>query len=281
MLLSYMKKLFKLALNSDGFSLAEVIVAAGLVGVVGLGAMQLVGQINSVSSRSRVLNDTMNFSSSLGRYIYGPKACDEFRGKTFTSAYTNITLDEWKYEGKSPIGTGETFGALTLSSLRAKLDTTVGLPKITVSGVELTKTMLLIDIGLTAANKTSNSFYNIPVLADASGIVRYCGEMKDSVEICNSILGVFDTTTGQCKVAEACQIKEAYKLISYIPSSYGCSPTYGLTTDNPLTGATNCPTGSVASQTGVQTWNHSVSCGKKCTATIVNTAQWYTCLECP
>lgn len=277
-----MKNLLKSFLkSSSGFTLAEVMVATGLIGVVGLGAMQLIGQINSVSSRSRVLNDTMSFSSSLGRYIYGPKACDEFRGKTLTAAYTDITLDQWKYEDKTPIGQDSVFGSITLSSLKGKVDTTAGLPQITVASELLTKTMLLIEVGLTAGNKTAKSYYNIPVLTNDTGVVKFCGEMKDAVEICNSMLGVFDAATGKCKVEEVCQVRGSYKLISCAPASYGCSATYGTTTNNPLTGSTTCPVGSVASQTGIQTWNHSVSCGKKCTATVVNTAQWFTCMECP
>ncbi|GAB4417662.1 MAG: hypothetical protein OHK0056_26690 [Bacteriovoracaceae bacterium] len=264
-----------------GFTLVEVMVAVGLSGIIAVAAIQIMGQVGTVINRSKVLADTMNFSNNLSRFLYGPNACDEIRDEVFSTTESDFIFENWNYEGKSTIGVNAEFGTLKITSLKASIDDLAGLPTVSVSGVTLTKTMLHLNVEIMAQSKRNTFSYNIPVLVTSAGQVKYCGEMKDSVEICNSMLGVFDPVTGKCNVQDACKVRGSYKLISCSPMTYGCDSAYGTNTNNPLTGDVTCPSGAVATQTGVQTWNHSVSCGKKCTATIFNTAQWYTCLECP
>ncbi len=271
----------KIFSNERAFSLAEVMVAAGLLGVVALGSMQIFQQINRANSRGKNINDLIGFNSAFERYVYGPKICDEVRNKTFSTSYANASFTQWSYGGQSSISSGSKLGSIEITSFKAKIDLSSSLPSISVSGETLKKTMLQLEVGVKAGKKNNNYYYNIPVLSTGAGLVKYCKEIKNAVEICNALLGEFDTTSGRCKHSNACQVRGTYITVTCSPSHHGCHSAYGSSTVNPLTGGSNCPSGSLASETAAVEWNHNVDCGKKCTDTVINTAKWFTCLECP
>ena len=272
-----MKSLFK----ENAFSLAEVLIAAGLLGVISLGGLQVFEQIHRAETRGRNLNDLINFNSAFERYVYGPTICDEIRDQTFSTTYADISFSRWNYAGVGTIVSGTKIESLNLTSFQAKIDLSNTLPKIVVSGASYIKTMLNIMLSVKSGKRTNSYYYNIPVLATDIGVVKYCKETKNAVEICNSMLGEFDSVTGRCRHSNSCLLRGTYMSIQCSPSNYGCSPLYGASTVNPLTGASNCPSGSIGVTSGDMTWNHTVPCGKKCTQGIRNNVRWITCLECP
>jgi prepilin-type N-terminal cleavage/methylation domain-containing protein len=274
----------KMTKSSSGFSLVEVMVAAALIGIVALGSMNLSGQLSSVKKRGENFVKRNDFTGALSRYIYSGKGCSDLVGMTVGTTLANVTFSNWNYLGAASLATGQNIEGIEIISLQARQDLSSSLPKIKVGTDDLLKTTLEIEMILRQGKRETSHFYTVPVLSRATGEIITCNESKDVAEICNALLGTYDAANNKCNVAESCLLKGTYKTLTCSPTpSDGspCSSDYGVSEDNPFTGAGSCPTGSSASQTGIVTWNHSVSCGKKCTQTITNVARWFTCLECP
>jgi type II secretory pathway pseudopilin PulG len=258
-----------------GFSLAEVMVAAGLIGIVALGAINLSSQMMTVQKRGKNFLSRNDFMSSFSRYLYSGNGC-------FNGTASTVDLPAWKYLGASGLSEGDKAENITITNFKATQNLASSLPRVQVGSDNLIKTSLEIAISLVQEGRTTNHFYTLPVLSLPSGEVKLCNESKDAAQVCNAMLGNYDSSTNSCIVSNSCLLKGTYKTLSCTPThATGCSMDYGDNVANQYTGATSCPTGSIPSQTGIINWNHSVSCGKKCTITISNTATWFTCLECP
>ncbi|MCF8059073.1 MAG: prepilin-type N-terminal cleavage/methylation domain-containing protein [Bacteriovoracaceae bacterium] len=274
----------KLLNSSSGFSLVEIMVAAGLIGIVALGSVNLSGQLSNVKKRGENFIERNDFTGALSRYIYSGKGCSDLVGTTVGGSLSDIVFSNWSYLGSSSLETGQKIEGMEVVSLQARQDLSSTLPKIKVGADELLKTTLEVQMVLKQDKRETSHFYTVPVLSKPSGEIITCNESKDVAEICNALLGTYDATNNRCNVADSCLLKGTYKTLTCSPvpaDGSSCSADYGLEENNPFTGAVSCPTGSSASQTGIVTWNHSVSCGKKCTQTITNVARWFTCLECP
>lgn len=274
----------KTILNNSGFSLVEIMVAAGLIGIVALGAMNLAGQLNQVQHRSEDFLERNDLISTFTRYIYSTKGCDDLIDQTVSSTPSPINFPSWTFGGVSGLSGGSTFynNQLTITELNATQDVSAALPRVKVGANTYVKTSLDIELVITQNGRARSHFYNLPVLSTNAGQIKLCNENKSAAEVCSAMLGTWNPTTNTCDVADSCLLKGTYKTLecSPVPGS-GCSLDHGPDENNPYTGATSCPTGSTATQTGIVNWNHTVSCGKKCSQTIANTARWFSCLDCP
>ena len=272
--------------NEKGFSLAEVMVSAGLIGIIAMMAIKISSQITTVQKRGENFVERNDFTGAFSRYLYSGKGCSDLVGQTVGSTLQDVSFSNLNYLGMGTLASGSEVGgpSFTVVSLQARQNLSASLPDVKVGADTFKKTSLEIEMVLRMDKRQTSHFYNVPVVSRTTGEIMLCNESKNVAEICNALLGTYDAANDRCNVAESCILKGTYKTLecSPVPSDgSGCSNNYGPEEVNPFTGAVSCPTGSTPSQTGIVNWNHSVSCGKKCTQTINNVARWFTCLECP
>lgn len=280
-----------------GFSMVEVTVAMGLLGIAAVAVMNLTDNINTNTVRAEASVARTQFASSLGSHLASTLGCNEIINKTFSttpSSPSAINLTLWKLissvdkqgnkvttlRGDVGATKGTEFRYFRIKSLTGYVENSPIIVKI--NNVDHTKANFRVALTLNLpppTNRDYDYFYNIPVLT-TGGTVRFCNESKSLQETCLAMKGKIGPT-GQCELDKTCKVKGTYQVLSCSPSNYGCSNAEGTTRVNSQTGGTSCPSGAVSFQTGSKTWNHTASCGKKCTATIVNNMNWYSCLECP
>jgi type II secretory pathway pseudopilin PulG len=295
-------------LSSSGFSMVEISVAMGLLGLATLAVMNLTDNVTTASRRAETLLNKSQFASALGSYMYSSSACGEVQGMgAFDATPKPIVLNNWKVAGHDEnngipemikgIGSGKKFKNFELKKLEATMDTTTGtLGKVTINGGVYTKTFLNVlaqievsqgskkdDPDPTKGKRQYDYFFNIPVLADAGGVVKYCAEEKGLRETCASMSGTFDETTKKCKMDDTCSIQGTYRVLScdYSACDTGSE---GASEGNPVySNNLACPGSSTRIQTGYKSWTSQAPCsGKKCTPIDVhNTMNWFSCLKCP
>jgi hypothetical protein len=286
----YLKKLIKKYSNRNfilrsesGFTIMEITIGAALMGIVLLGGMQLFSQVNNVKKRGENFLKRSDFNAAFTQFVGSGKGCSELIGHTIGSTFADIEISNWSYLGASSIKATDMIDGIKVVSLAARQSLASDLPTVKIAADILKKTMVEVKIVLKQKGVEKTHYYNIPVLSLASGEVKLCSSNKSVAQICNTMLGTYDATTNNCIVANSCQLRGTYKTLTCTPvpsDGSDCDLLYGLAESNIYTTVESCPTGSVPTVTGLTNWNHSVSCGKKCSQTITNTVTWFSCLEC-
>lgn len=293
-------KLQKILRSNSGFSMVEISVAMGLLGLASLAVMNLSDQVNTSTKRAESMLSKSQFASALGGYLYSATACEELKDMAtpFSANQTEMVLKDWKVAGLNDgeqmkeVGSGKKFRNFKLKTLTGALDTSSGLPSVVIDGQPHIKTFLNIraevEVKLNpklheddpAGKKSYEYFYNIPVLA-AGGKVKFCNEEKTIQETCIAMKGKFEN--GKCELEKTCNVQGTYAILTCTPSGQTCSTSGGSTSVNPVTGSTSCPAGVTPVQTGTKTWSHIGTCsGKKCSPpTVTDTLSYYACLDCP
>lgn len=293
-------------LSNLGFSMVEVTVAMGLLGLATLAVMNLTDNVTTASRRAETLLNKSQFASALGSYMYSSSACEEIQAMgAFNATPKPIVLNNWKVAGHDEnngipemikgIGSGKKFKNFELKSLTATMDmTSPGLAQVPMNGGTYTKTFLnvMAQIEVKQNQKTEDNdpkgkrqydyFFNVPVLASSTGVVTYCAEEKSIRETCASMGGTYDETAKKCKMDDTCSIQGTFRILTCDYST--CDGAEGPTQGNPVNGnAASCPSSSTQIQTGYKAWTTQAPCnGKKCTPIDVhNVMNWYSCLKCP
>lgn len=298
-------KLLKTLRSNRGFSMVEVTVAMGLLGLATLAVMNLTDNVTSSSRRAETLLSKSQFASALGTYVYSAQACNELKAAampSFDATPKPIEFNDWKVLGlkEDPnnvrgIYQGKEFKNFKIKSFTGKMDTTSpGLATVVINGTSFIKTFLNVNAVLevsqnqkveessTSGKRDYQYFYNIPVLATAGGKVTYCAEEKGIQETCAAMKGVYNPTTKLCDLEKTCKIQGSYRVLACDVAGW-CSTAEGPSQGNPMAGGSlSCPSGT-AMQSGYKTWTSQAPCsGKKCTPiTVTNTMNWFSCLDCP
>jgi type II secretory pathway pseudopilin PulG len=298
-------KLLKNLRSQSGFSMVEISVAMGLLGLATLAVMNLTDNVTSSSKRAETLLSKSQFASALGTYMYSAQACNEMKGASWPSFDNNpkpIEINDWKVLGikEDPnnvrgIYTGKEFKNFKIKKFEGKMDTTsANIASVVINGVTYKKTFLNVNTeievsqnakveeGNNSGKRTYNYFFNVPVLATAAGKVAFCAEEKGIQETCAAMKGVYNPTTKLCDLEKTCKIQGTYRVLSCDVAGY-CSGAEGQSQGNPMAnGGYGCPSG-MGMQTGYKVWTSQAPCsGKKCTPiTVTNTMSWFSCLDCP
>lgn len=298
-------KLLKSLRSNSGFSMVEITVAMGLLGLATLAVMNLTDNVTSSSRRAETLLSKSQFASALGAYIYSAQACNELRAgsaPTFNMTAKPLVLNDWKVLGlkEDPnnvqgIYTGKEFKNFKIKKFEGKMDTSSpNIATVIISNQPYKKTFLNVNVelevtqnqkveeGNNSGRRTYNYFFNIPVLATAAGKVAFCAEEKGIQETCAAMKGKYNEQTKLCDLEKTCKIQGTYRVLSCNVSGY-CSQAEGPSQGNPMAGgALGCPSGT-GMQTGYKTWSSTAPCnGKKCTPIqVTNVMNWYSCLDCP
>ena len=286
----YLKRLFKKIINprnilvsDSGFTIMEVTIASALMGIVLLGGMQLFSQVNSVKSRGENFLKRSDFNAAFSQFVASGKGCSDLIGRTIGDTFAEMEISNWNYLGATSLKAGDKVDGITVLSLEARQSLGANLPTVQIGTDNLKKTMVEIRLKLSQKGAIKTHYYNVPVLSLGTGEVKLCSSNKNVAEICNTMLGTYDPATNNCIVANSCQLRGTFKTLSCAPApadGSDCDLLYGVGESNIYTTVESCPIGSISTVTGVINWNHTVSCGKKCTQTVTNTVTWFSCLEC-
>ena len=283
-------------------SMAEMMVAGGVAGAAALGAASLMGGMGGSSRDAEMVVEKTQFASSLGVYLNTKFGCKDIQSAvpgTFTTDEQEMSLREWKYRAISPWEKDKIFSDkfkddLVLKSLTGKYTTLTGVPTVSMSYVpdgsttevteQLKKTMLKVRAVVVMNKREYPHEFNIPVLITSANQIRFCGDDKTIAETCGALGGKYDTSTGECKLKETCQIQGSWvelrcsPLVATFPN---CDQSRGVNSMNPVTGIQMCPAPSVQVTTGGENWTIQTSCGKKCTVDVNNSLRYVTCMHCP
>lgn len=291
--------------------MAESALVLGLVGLGALGAASLSGSLSSGSKKSEGIVARTQFASSLGILLNSDLGCDKIKGLgggsgSFSDRPTPIEISGWNYQGISTIKGGydqdgkpltkmpsfeiEALQAFYDSPIDPAVDPSV---KTTAGADSAYKKVLKVRADLKVGNKSQSYFYNIPVLANASGVVTLCSDKKSLAETCATIRGTYNESTNTCNLDTSCRIKGTYSTLSCsgtvqrnssswtpVRSPQDCQKLYGDAVPNQMTSDFRCPAGSRAELTHSSSWTYTKN-QKRSGANVNNTMTWYNCMECP
>lgn len=291
-----------LRITQKGYSLVEMTIAVGLIGIGAVAVISLSENINSNTQKAEAMMAKSQFASAFGQHLKTSFGCTDLSGSSIATdpgSANEITIRNWrKLKDKmgndvTSLGQGTEFKNFTVESIKAHFENLADSPVITINGVAHRRTNVIIRTKLKLSNvvnrgveesgagkKEYDYLYSIPVLADSSNRVTRCNEGTTIEETCVAMKGNYDPATKTCELEKTCKLKGTYQILSCSPSG-SCSTLEGTSRANDQSGGFNCPAGSVSNHTGTKTWTHTVSCGKKCTREITNNMRWYSCLECP
>lgn len=286
--------------NQRGFSLVEIMVSMGLLGILGLAAVTLTDKFGRQQSDIVGKDEYNEFMNSLASWLPSEVGCNAFLvGKDFPlNGETNFEIDGYKgYAASEAITQSPVIkpGYLITKKLRVEsviLRDKKITPAVTqidnqkyrkvVAQIEI-KTHLISGAGADTKEqmKLRSRFIEIPVfLAMGNTQIKRCsGEMSFS-DVCSAVGSVFDPVTGTCKPMVNCEFKGTYATLTCNPSQYGCVNALSQPMNNQFTNDQSCPDGSTASQTGVFDYTHQVDCGKKCTLTVEDKIKYFICVRC-
>lgn len=271
--------------------MTEMLVGAGLVGGLALGAASLTDSMGGSSKAAETLAARSQFASDLGVYLYSTKGCEDLKvNPTSSKEAKDFKITNWTNNGHTGFAKGTKLQYFEIGSLTSQLSPTEGLPTIEVTFADGTKksykkTLLTVIAGLKIKTQNFRHVYNIPVLVDSSEKVDFCGDDRTLAETCTALEGVVNPTTGKCDLKDSCEFGGSFVTLTCSPVfvGVGCDSSRMPSPDqviNPVTGIQGCAPNFRAVATGADTWSTSRSCGKKCSADINHTQAYYSCLKC-
>lgn len=284
-------------LGAQGLSLVEVLLVVSILGFISLVVATSFSDIFRMQTQVMSRDEVNDFGASVGRFIFTETTCTAaLKGQIFPvgGGPNPLILKGYNAYGsdtaKKDIQAGEEIIANRLKVRDLTIADKLMPPQaVKAGGMTLQRYLARIDLTIeTKAGKANNPVdwvgapvrtYEIPVVVDPvdSNRIYACNlEMKVS-DACQVLGSELDPNTGRCTPMTQCIFEGHYSTNECSNSSYGCPS--GVI--NELTGGYNCPSGvATARQTGINDWSYSVSCGKKCTATINVRTQYYVCLKC-
>ena len=94
-----MKFFNKKYINNKGFSLTEIMVGAGLLGMVSMISFSLVKNVKSTDNQAVHKTDRNLFMSQFGQWLLSQQGCSEFINDTPTNIYTPIQINNYRGYG--------------------------------------------------------------------------------------------------------------------------------------------------------------------------------------
>lgn len=302
-----MKSWLKILKSQAGLTMAEIVVAGGIMTAAGLGVASLMGQMGGSSKDAEAIIEKTQFLSAMILYANSGLGCNELKmapvgaNKAF-GVDTPLRFSNWRWGGVKEFQAGTKLKYVTIKSLTATLNTdpsasTVKMTYPDGSTKDLKKTFLRLKTVVESKQRDYPHFYDLPVLVDSNNVLEFCGgSEKNMAETCTALNGEFDPATGACKFEESCSAYGSYVTLNCYPvennsTCEAMNAAGGMNgqrpliegarnVPNPLTGFQNCPGDSTAVPTGADTWNLKVSCGKKCEAEVNFSQGYFTCLKC-
>lgn len=281
-----------------GFSIIEIVVAMGIMAVVsGLFATSVV-QLQKSQVHFEDRNDSLVFSTGLSTALLSDQqTCTNLLGGiNLSSTPTEITINNFSglgsqtnvlKQGTTLVGT-DTDPRVRVQSLTIQSKAGVPDSKVLSAGEEYIRRVAIISMvtqrrdagnkkdGQTKYITSPPRLMEVPVYLQGSTI-RSCQISMTRTDVCDTMgAGIDPANTAQCLPQEQCFVKGSFFTSVCSPAYAGCLPGSA----NPITGAQSCPPNSTQTTTGMYSQVYVVSCGKKCTQEIVNTLEFFMCMQC-
>jgi hypothetical protein len=289
-------------LSSKGFSLVEITMAIGLLGLAGVAVMTLTESSNKETKWSEMNFNKSEFVSSFEKYITSSNGCEDLSATGAFSSTRDIVLSKWKVAGiegnpNLPMEAGREFKFFKVTKLSS------GIPVLGVGDVYVPPTSgkpggignkgyLPVTLTLqakanlkrsdsSAPNRNYSFNVRVPVIFDSSKKVLGCFENQSLRTACDAVGGDLDgdvcTPKGQCIFVKSFAIKD---------SSYNLPSPPGMDTcikggNNPLC---TCDAQSVAYSTGANSETKPLSgpngCKGSCGGFVTYSLIIYSCMIC-
>lgn len=282
-----------------GFSIIEIVVAMGIMAVVsGLFATSVV-QLQKSQVHFEDRNDSLVFTSGLSTSLLSDQqTCTNLlTGIALTNNPTEITINNYSglgsqtnvlRQGTTLVGT-DSDPRVRVQSLTIQAKPGVPDTRVLSAGVEYIRKVAVLSMIVQrrdGGNKTNGGqtqyitspprLIEVPVYLQGNTI-QTCQISMTRTDVCNTMgAGIDPSNTSQCLPQEQCFVKGSFFVSNCSPPYAGCNPG----SVNPITGAQSCPPKSTQTTTGMYTQTYEVSCGKKCSQTIVNTLEFFMCMQC-
>lgn len=291
-----------------GFTLAEILVAVAIMGVVVAGMTSAIVSLFQNQAGLADKNEANEFVAAFSRYLQTETSCSiALKGIQFpVGNTTGIDLVIKNYNGAGIMIPGAANGTKaqtidleqgSMIAPRVRISKLIirdkGVPPIPVAFASEPANQYIAQVEIEIEQRTQSTskpnswtkmrprFIEFPVVIGASGApdvgrVRACqvdGELENA---CTLIGGVYDPKTKQCTGDTQCQLMGTYYTSTCSPSYSGCEPGE----PNQMTGSFSCPTGSVASKSGRLVQSFRVRSGKKGSITVRNTMEFFVCMQC-
>ena len=281
--------------NSRGFTLAEVLIASAILGVLAITSGSIV--VNLAKMQKTVDDKVIvnEFLAQMGQYFRSASGCDALKNKILTSAKEPLILTDFMQYYANSTDEVKDGSVIVPSRVRVNSITVRRAPNTapvatSLNGVNFSSTSAEVAVALQIMQAGGETLavrervYTIPVLTNSANIIQHCGsgDTANFNQSCIDAGGTINSATGQCEFPGQCDFGGSYTVITCTHNGNpytgdGCQA--GII--NPMTGGPVCPFPGMAKLTGEQQWTNQVNCGKKCTRHIVNTEQNFGCVQCP
>jgi prepilin-type N-terminal cleavage/methylation domain-containing protein len=191
--------------KNNGFTLVEVMVVMGIMGIVALGTSSMFTNMSRQNAKQNAENDLQNLVNTVYGVLGNQSVCTAaFSGKSYNSDSLPNGVDGGLSFAGVTIAPGTKWGNITINSLNwINPDTTLGSSSIMVGSTPITLTShlvtLQIDAKINITSHSSSSFLrkiNFIVGVDPSHSIKSCFTSIDSNAVCTQLGGV--NVAGRC-----------------------------------------------------------------------------------
>jgi hypothetical protein len=214
-----MINLIKKLKNSSGFSMVEISMAIGLLGICGLAIMKLSDNTSRSSHETELVVSKGRFTSIISKYVNSDSACIDFKAlNTFSSTWTPLSFSSLKVAGiegnpNLPLASGRKFKNFRIKELSGRqiLISGSNVDKYNSGGV-LYKTDLVIKLvletytepGLKTVSDTKGKrdevfYFNVPIVSDNNRKVMRCGQENSLESTCLGLKGTYNSSNKKCE----------------------------------------------------------------------------------
>jgi type II secretory pathway pseudopilin PulG len=291
-----MTKINGISLRSkNGFTIVEVLVAFGLLSLLGLVAAGLFQMMTKQQSSIQDKGASGEILTSLSQYLLSDLACqNEYVNKTIPAIGGTASFSVNSFKGLGTVGTlsegsqiNETTGT-PFKILKFEISTPAGQTfKPTSNNLFYAQVEIRLQMGkgnLTYAPR----ILSVPVLVDSTNKIKKCQLAITADQFCSGIGGTYNAANNNCDFNSQCLLMGTY--IQFTPSGDASAFTgpraSAADINNPMTGSPSCPPGANRNtQISTYSWtnSYSVDDGKKniTTYNATMTETYFLCQKCP
>jgi type II secretory pathway pseudopilin PulG len=279
--------------EKNGFTIVEVMVAFGLLSILGLAAAGLFQMMTKQQSSIQDKNTSMEVTTSMSQYLLSDLACtNEYIGKTIPSLGATAAFSVQAYKGLGTVATlsaGSTIFETTgnpLKILKLNISTPAGqVFKPTSNNLFYAQVEIQLQLAKNTTTFAPRTF-NIPVLINAANQITKCQLTITADQFCSGLGAIYNPATGKCDFNSQCEQLGTYIVFAQSgdPAAFTAPRSSADNIKNPLTNAQSCPAAANRiTPVSVYTWhNEAENPAKKEPKFMANMSEtYYICQKCP
>jgi len=210
------KSLFKIISNNEkGFSLAELMVTAGIMGMISLGIMQMIQNQNKAMINAESKSEEIQLINQIRTTLIKKENCDAtFTGEPLNAVVTDVKLEN----GNNIFTTNNIYGnrVIRIDNMNLSANTVPGPDSNGTVKLNVTLTRLKKRNGI----KTITKSIMLQVRTDATNNIAECfSESQNSIstakeESCLNIGGTYNAALDTCNLSDPCTLGNANEATS-------------------------------------------------------------------